>query len=403
MSDRNLGVATAPARLRARTEPLPVGDGRRGEAASGGPGGDLLDHLGADGAAWLDAGHGFVTSGSAALVAPADAVAALAAIEHDHDTPLPASIGPKAVGALPFAGGGHLVIPARIVARDPGGRIWRTTIDGVPAGLGAPAGPPGGGVAGARSLTDFATWTASVHEILDLIAAGEVEKVVLAREIVVSARDRFDRRSVLDALRRTQPGCVVYADRGFAGASPELLVRRSGSHVRCRPMAGTAPTADGLLGSEKNEREHRLVVDAVLDALSRTCEDARAHGPAPVAFADVTHLATTIEAQLRASDVSAVDLALALHPTPAVAGTPRAAALAAITRLEPTPRGLYAGPCGWVDANGDGEFVVALRGAQIEGARARLHAGAGIVAGSDPRAEWDETQAKLEPMLRALG
>ena len=107
-------------------------------------------------------------------------------------------------------------------------------------------------------------------------------------------------------------------------------------------------------------------------------------GPAPVALTDVTHLATTITARLRDPDVSAVDLALALHPTPAVAGTPRAAALAAIRRLEPTPRDLYAGPCGWVDARGDGEFVVALRGAQIEGTRARLHAGAGIVAGSRP-------------------
>ena len=100
-------------------------------------------------------------------------------------------------------------------------------------------------------------------------------------------------------------------------------------------------------------------------------------------------------------ETSAVDLALALHPTPAVAGTPRDAALAAIHRLEPTPRDLYAGPCGWVDARGDGEFVVALRGAQIDG-RARLHAGAGIVAGSNATAEWAETRAKLEPMLRAL-
>ena len=133
-----------------------------------------------------------------------------------------------------------------------------------------------------------------------------------------------------------------------------------------------------------------------------TCADFRASGPAPVALTDVTHLATTITAHLRDPDVSAVDLALALHPTPAVAGTPRAAALAAIRRLEPTPRDRYAGPCGWVDARGDGEFVVALRGAQIEGTRARLHAGAGIVAGSHAAAEWAETQAKLEPMLRAL-
>jgi isochorismate synthase len=132
------------------------------------------------------------------------------------------------------------------------------------------------------------------------------------------------------------------------------------------------------------------------------CADTVAHGAAPVALADLTHLATTITARITDPDTSAVDLALALHPTPAVAGTPRATALATIARLEPTPRDCYAGPCGWVDARGDGEFVVALRGAQTNGSRARLHVGAGIVAGSRADAEWSETQAKLEPMLRAL-
>ena len=136
-------------------------------------------------------------------------------------------------------------------------------------------------------------------------------------------------------------------------------------------------------------------------ALEAACDDARSLGTAPVALTDLAHLATTITARVRDLDTSAVDLALALHPTPAVAGTPRATALAAIARLEATPRDLYAGPCGWVDATGDGEFVVALRGAQIDGNRARLHAGAGIVAGSQPAAEWAETQSKLEPMLRA--
>ena len=137
-------------------------------------------------------------------------------------------------------------------------------------------------------------------------------------------------------------------------------------------------------------------------ALARSCDDATARDTAPVSLTDLTHLATTITARVRDLDTSAVDLALTLHPTPAVAGTPRSTAVAAIARLEPTPRDLYAGPCGWVDASGDGEFVVALRGAQIDGTRARLHAGAGIVAGSKSDAEWTETRSKLEPMLRAL-
>jgi len=172
--------------------------------------------------------------------------------------------------------------------------------------------------------------------------------------------------------------------------------------VTARPMAGTAPHADDLRRSGKDAREHQIVVDAVVTALASFCDDVHALGTAPVSLTDLAHLATTITGRVRDLDTSAVDLALALHPTPAVAGTPRAAALAAITRLEATPRDLYAGPCGWVDATGDGEFVVALRGAQINGNHARLHAGAGIVAGSRPESEWAETRSKLEPMLRAL-
>jgi isochorismate synthase len=238
--------------------------------------------------------------------------------------------------------------------------------------------------------------------VLALIDAGAVEKVVLAREVVVEASRAFDPRAVLDVLRATQPGCIVYADGGFVGASPELLVRRRGLDVTARPMAGTGARADELAGSEKDGREHRLVVDAVVDVLQSACGDVHVDDTAPVSLTDLSHLATRITARVHDTDTSAIDLALALHPTPAVAGTPRDTAIAAISRLEPTARDLYAGPCGWVDADGDGEFVVALRGAQLDGHRARLHAGAGIVAGSRAEAEWAETQVKLEPMLRAL-
>jgi menaquinone-specific isochorismate synthase len=241
-----------------------------------------------------------------------------------------------------------------------------------------------------------------VRAALRLIAGGELGKVVLAREILVEADTAFDLVSVLRRLGTQQPGCFVYACEGLVGASPELLVRRTGDTVTARPMAGTGLDAAALVRSEKDAREHAFVVDAVRDALARSCTEVTATGPAPVTLADLSHLATTITARLRDSDTSAVDLALALHPTPAVAGTPRAAALNAIQRLEPAPRGRYAGPCGWVDARGDGEFVVSLRGAQIEGPRASLHAGVGVVAGSNPAAEWAETRAKLEPMLRAL-
>jgi menaquinone-specific isochorismate synthase len=251
-------------------------------------------------------------------------------------------------------------------------------------------------------VTGADEWEAEVAAVLALIDAGAVEKVVLAREVIVESSTSFDPRAVLAALRASQPGCVVYADGGFVGASPELLVRRAGMEVTARPMAGTGARADELAGSEKDGREHRLVVDAVVDALRASCDESVVHGTAPVALADLSHLATLITARVRDPETSAVDLARAMHPTPAVAGTPRDTALAAIDRLEPTSRGRYAGPCGWVDAEGDGEFVVALRGAQLDGGRARLHAGAGIVAGSHADAEWAETQVKFEPMLRAL-
>jgi isochorismate synthase EntC len=193
----------------------------------------------------------------------------------------------------------------------------------------------------------------------------------------------------------------------MVGASPELLVARYGDRVVSRPMAGTAVPGDGALerlaASPKDAREHRLVVDAILEVLGPRCLEVEAAAEPEVdEFADVAHLATPIHGTLRTPAPDALTLARALHPTPAVAGTPTDAALAAIARLEPHGRGRYAGPVGWVDARGDGEWAVALRCASLDGARAVLHAGAGIVAGSDPDLEWTETEAKLDPMLRAL-
>ncbi len=217
--------------------------------------------------------------------------------------------------------------------------MWRTTI--APSGqepalhVAAPV-----TVAGHYTIdqrTTFDAWDESVVAALALIDTGAAEKIVLAREIVVEADVPFDIRGVIDTLHATQPGCVVYADGGFVGATPELLVRRTGTAVVARPMAGTGLDPDALVRSEKDSREHRFVVDAVCEVLIRECSDVTATGPAAVELVDVSHLATTITGQLRDAEVSAVDLALALHPTPAVAGTPRNAALGAIQRLEPAP------------------------------------------------------------------
>ena len=366
---------------------------------------DLLDNFAPDGFAWIDGDHGFVAAGIAAVVAPADAAAYLATISHDRaDAGVSASAGPRAVGALPFNGNGELVVPAVIVGRDVDGRAWRTVIDDRDTphpSSGSDRGPvPSDFRVG--TTTTHEQWLAMVDHTLDDIARGRLEKVVLARAVRIVADHPFDIPGVLAHLRRAQPGCIVYADRGFVGASPELLVRKVGASVTSRPLAGTGVDTAALVRSAKDAHEHQLVVDAVVQALRMHCSDVRAEGPLPLELADVSHLATTVSGRATHSSTSITDLVAALHPTPAVAGTPRPIALDAIAALEPVDRGRYAGPCGWVDGNGDGEFVVALRGGKIDGAHAVIHAGAGIVAGSVPEAEWAETQQKLTPMLQAL-
>jgi menaquinone-specific isochorismate synthase len=371
---------------------------------------DLLDVYAPDGFAWLDGNQGFVASGIAALVAPTDARAFLASISHWTSEDVSAAAGPRAVGALPFAGSGQLVVPARIVGRDADGRTWRTIIDHVEEIDTRDASPAASSAAGYATPSEFRVaatttrpqWRAMVEHALVDIARGRLDKVVLARAVRVDADRPFDIPAVLAHLRRTQPGCIVYADRGFLGASPELLVRKTGSSVTARPLAGTGVETAALVRSAKDAHEHRLVVDAVIRALRDTCSDVRADGPRPLELADVSHLATTVTARVDPAITSIADLVAALHPTPAVAGAPREIALDTIAALEPVDRGRYAGPCGWIDRNGDGAFVVALRGGEINGTSAVIHAGAGIVDGSDPDAEWVETQQKLTPMLQAL-
>ncbi len=351
-------------------------------------------------------GSGFVTAGVAAFVEP-DAVDALGEQFGEHAI---------AVGALPFDGAGQLTVPARVTSFDATGA-------GATYELGSPSTwiePPARDDEFARlprrfvveSVQDLAWWDAAIAAALEAIDNGTLEKVVLAREVIVEADAPFVVREVLERLTRTQPGCYVYGDHGFVGATPELLVQRKGNSVRSRPMAGTTarrddPAADdaavaALVDSGKDDHEHRLVVDAVRAALETWCTSLSVAEPVAERFTTVTHLTTTVTGTLRGDAPHALGLALALHPTPAVGGAPRAVALDTIARLELFSRGNYGGPVGWVDARGDGEFAVALRCAEINGTRGRLLAGVGIVDGSDPDLEWAETQAKLEPMLRCL-
>jgi menaquinone-specific isochorismate synthase len=370
------------------------------------PSGDVLRGFDPHGFAWLHHGTRIVTSGVAARLDPGDAAAVLTSI--DTDDPLGvAGSGAIAVGALPFDpdAPGELVVPARVYgARD--GQAWVTEIGPTDAELTVSVAPPTRfEVAAPRTREE---WRVAVVRALDAIEAGELEKVVLAREVLIEADNAFDAREIVRGLVASQPGSFVYASEGLVGASPELLVRREGDIVESRPVAGTtvADSDEALLAlaaSVKDTREHRYVVDGIVEVLeSRTTELHTDATPEVAVFGPVAHLATPIRGRLAAPTPSALELARLLHPTPAVGGTPRDRALDAIRALEGFDRGRYAGPVGWVDARGDGEWAIALRGAELDGARARLVAGAGIVAGSDPDAEWAETQAKLEPMLRAL-
>lgn len=371
-------------------------------------GADPLAALGPGGFAWFTDELGLATSGVAARVDATEVDEVLGGIESDDDLALPGT-GPIAVGALGFDGTAGLVVPSRVVGRLADGRAWVTDI-----GPGDPSAEawPVATLDGERVRPDRQAWRAAVEEALDRIATGGLDKVVLAREITVSADRPFDVAAVVGRLRAGNPRSFTYAAGAFVGASPELLVRRRGQHVVSRPMAGTAARGDSpadddrlvaaMAASSKEQAEHRLVVGEVRRALDAVCADVVAERPEIVRLPTVAHLATTVRGTLRNGHVSALGVAALLHPTPAVAGVPRRAALQAIAELEHFDRGLYAGPVGWVDPRGDGDWALALRGASLAGHRARLVAGAGIVPGSDPGAEWDETEAKLDAMRSVL-
>jgi isochorismate synthase len=376
---------------------------------------DMFEELAPDGFAWLEDGAGFMTAGVAARVPASDAGAVLAGIDVDDPVTQPGT-GALAVGALPFDVAAEseleLVIPGRVTGRTADGRAWRTEIGPSPADASRPPPLPATRFTIESGVTR-SVWRSQVRALLDTIAGGTLAKAVLARHVVVTADAPFDVRAVLDRLRRTQGGCFVFAADGLVGATPELLVRRRGATVVSRPMAGTvarggtdaadAAAEAALAASVKDGVEHRLVVDSVVEGLrAGGVEVATVTDPHVARLATMSHLATTITGRLESSSPSALELARTLHPTPAVGGAPRDVALALLRELETFERGRYAGPVGWVNAHGDGTWGVALRCGELDGNQARLVAGAGIVGGSDPDAEWAETQAKFEPMLQVL-
>ena len=264
------------------------------------------------------------------------------------------------------------------------------------------------------------SFKALVSAAVQKINAGELDKVVLARDVVAKLPETFDLRSVLQKLAMVYPTCWVYSVDGMFGASPELLVRVSHAQVSARVLAGTAgrgtdPGVDqaiavALAASSKNTAEHAFAVDSLVKSLEQFCKQVDADPtPFSLALPNVWHLASDVHGVLR-EDASVLDVAAVLHPTAAVAGTPTNAAQKLIAQLEQTDRGRYAGPIGWIGADGDGEWAIALRGAQISNsggaqinnATLRAFAGCGIVAESEPDAELAETDLKFRPIREAL-
>ena len=401
--------------------------------------GPLLDRVPArEGVAWVTGHDGLVGAGTALRVdAPAshDRVAVaesafsqlVGRLEVIDEVGGPGT-GPVAFGSFTFdpaAVGSVLVVPEVVVGRQ-GSSSWVTRIgpaDEVAAAFDADPLPPvthpehaaeADRPRHAGASVPDVRWLEAVAAAVERIEAGELEKVVLARDVGVWAEAPFDVRVLARRLHTRFPGCATFAVDGFVGASPELFVERTGRHLTSTSLAGTAPRSDDpdederlgrdLLASDKDRREHALLVDEVATQLEGGLAGV-SHGAGPHLrrLDNVQHLATRFVGELREDDdASALQLADWLHPTPAVGGVPTARALELIDTVEGLERGRYAGPVGWVDADGDGQWGIALRCAEVHGARARLFAGAGIVAGSLPEAELEETRVKLRAMRSAF-
>jgi isochorismate synthase len=388
---------------------------------------DLLAVAGATGMVHVQGDEGLASRGVVARIdlhAAPDALAGIAVLDPDDLGGQPGT-GAVAFGALPFRTdlGSDLVVPA-VVWGVTGDDAWVTTIappDHDPDEVLASHDAGADGVASdpaavaLRSARPPAWWCDLVARCTaDLRSDGnDLSKVVLAREVLAEADGPFDRAAILRRLHERFPGCFVFHVDGFLGASPELLVRRQGALVRAQPMAGTAPRggdpeadaelAASLLSSPTYRHEHQITIDMVYDTLLPWCSylDYEAE-PSIVAVANVQHLATFVEGRLSDPPPSVLELVAALHPTPAVSGWPRDAAVAWIEANEGFDRGRYAGAVGWVDGAGNGAWAVSIRCAEVHGPNARLFAGNGIVADSDPQTELAETEAKLAAVLSAL-
>jgi menaquinone-specific isochorismate synthase len=381
---------------------------------------DLNDVAAGDGCLFVRDGVGVATRGVAARVALGDLPAFLSSIECDDTVGRP-GCGPIALGCVPFQPGAptELLVPQLVVGKGPDGHRWITHIGPTATPATLPKMPnrprPQAAAFTVRPGGDVDRYLAAVAAARDAVRAGDLVKAVIARDVIVESDRPIDVHAVLLRLRATFGSSYRYSLEGFIGASPELLVEVLDGMVRSHPLAGTAPrtgdpTTDArlaadLIASVKDQVEHRVVIDVVNDTLLPWCSylDWEPE-PSIVTVANVQHLGTRVEGPLSQPPPNVLELVTALSPTPALGGHPRQQALDLIRAVEGVDRGRYGGAVGWVDAHGNGTWAVAIRCAELTADRrqARLFAGGGIVAESDPWAELAETQAKLQAMLSAL-
>lgn len=325
--------------------------------------------------------------------------------------------GPVAFASFSFddeTGTSIVVLPRVIIGRR-SGQAWLTTIGDDTAHALPPASVPDepGPVTWSDGSRTPQAWQQSVAEAVRRIQGGELDKVVLARDIVGQVDGSIDPRYLLRNLSAAYPSTWTFCVDGLLGATPELLVRRTGDLVTSRVLAGTvsrrgdhddAGLARALLSSDKDAIEHEYAVRSVAKALAAHCTDLEVpENPSVLELANVQHLATDVTGRL-ADEAPVLALAASLHPTAAVCGTPTERAFTLIREIEGMDRGRYAGPVGWFDHHGDGEFGIALRCAEVdeEAGRVRAFAGCGIVARSAPEDELAESRAKLQPIRNAL-
>ena len=378
---------------------------------------DLNGFAGGNGSLFVRDGVGIAGSASATRVPASEARGFLDSLHVEDRVQSPGS-GPVLLGAIPFDSNEQhdFILPHVSLVKSVDGRAWVTTVDDAEPNFVNP--PEPATIAASYTVEPGVSvdhYLEAVKQARNAVRNGSITKAVIARDIVINASTPIDVYAVLLRLRSSFGSSYRYLVDNFIGASPELLVAVDNGAISSHPLAGTAPRtgdpqtdsalAEQLLSSEKNQVEHRVVIDMVHDTLLPFCSylDWQPE-PSVMQVANVQHLGTLMQGMLSKPFMHVLDAAIMLSPTPALGGFPKQEALKLIDQYEGIVRGRYGGAVGWFDQKGNGAFAVAIRCAQLSPDRtsARLFAGGGIVADSDPAAELAETQAKFQAMLAAI-